>query len=360
MQEPAHAIAPGDRAPNFVLPDADGAFRMFYERAKGRPIVLLFFPGGRKGRAWREARAFARAADAFAAAGLDVFAVSLAEPKANAALGLPFLVWSDPKRAITRGYLTGAGLPFDPGNPADAAVAFALDANQRVLAVLSGDDLAARALRLYEARPDWGPRRKAETGAPVLLIPEVLDRAACRALIALWETGVREEGTVISMIEGRHVDRVHHSVKKRLDHRIMDPGINRALQRTIGRRIAPELEKAFCYEGFYFDRFYVVCYDSARGDYFRPHRDNLTPSTADRRFAITLNLNEDYEGGGLAFPEYGPEAYAIGAGGAIVFSCSLIHEALPVTRGRRFALLNFLRAPKGAAGGARRPGAAAG
>ena len=59
---------------------------------------------------------------------------------------------------------------------------------------------------------------------------------------------------------------------------------------------------------------------------------------------MTLNLNsEDYEDGELVFPEYGPERYKPASGGAVIFSCSLIHEALPVSRGRRFALLTFLR-----------------
>ena len=69
------------------------------------------------------------------------------------------------------------------------------------------------------------------------------------------------------------------------------------------------------------------------------------PSLKDRRFALTLNLNtEEYEGGELIFPEYGPHKYRPSSGGAVVFSCSLLHEALPVTKGRRFALLTFLRA----------------
>ena len=32
-------------------------------------------------------------------------------------------------------------------------------------------------------------------------------------------------------------------------------------------------------------------------------------------------------------------------GAAVVFACSLLHEALPVTRGQRFALLSFLLDP---------------
>jgi hypothetical protein len=38
------------------------------------------------------------------------------------------------------------------------------------------------------------------------------------------------------------------------------------------------------------------------GGFFRAHRDNLSPATAHRRFALTLNLNESYQGGQLRFP----------------------------------------------------------
>ena len=88
----------------------------------------------------------------------------------------------------------------------------------------------------------------------------------------------------------------------------------------------------------------IACYDAERGDYFRRHRDNQTPATATRRFALTLNLNSDeYEGGELVFPEYGNDRYKPPTGAAVLFSCSLLHEALPVTSGQRFALLSFLR-----------------
>jgi hypothetical protein len=44
----------------------------------------------------------------------------------------------------------------------------------------------------------------------------------------------------------------------------------------------------------------------------------------------------------LRFPEFGLRRYKAPTGGAIVFSCSLLHEALPVTRGLRYATLPFL------------------
>jgi predicted 2-oxoglutarate/Fe(II)-dependent dioxygenase YbiX len=64
---------------------------------------------------------------------------------------------------------------------------------------------------------------------------------------------------------------------------------------------------------------------------------------SDRRFAVSLNLNlGEYEGGLLRFPEFGSQVYTAPAGGAVVFSCSLLHEATPVTRAKRFAFLPFL------------------
>jgi predicted 2-oxoglutarate/Fe(II)-dependent dioxygenase YbiX len=91
------------------------------------------------------------------------------------------------------------------------------------------------------------------------------------------------------------------------------------------------------------ERYLIACYDAAGGGYFRPHRDNTTNATLHRRFAVTINLNaEDYEGGDLRFPEFGPKSYRAPTGGAVVFSCALMHEALPVTRGKRYAFLPFL------------------
>ena len=44
----------------------------------------------------------------------------------------------------------------------------------------------------------------------------------------------------------------------------------------------------------------------------------------------------------ICFPEFGQRTYRAPTGGAVVFSCSLLHEATPVTSGRRYAFLPFL------------------
>jgi predicted 2-oxoglutarate/Fe(II)-dependent dioxygenase YbiX len=58
---------------------------------------------------------------------------------------------------------------------------------------------------------------------------------------------------------------------------------------------------------------------------------------------VSLFLNSgDYEGGFLRFPEFGTGLYSAPPGGAVVFGCSLLHEATPVTRGKRYMFLPLL------------------
>jgi predicted 2-oxoglutarate/Fe(II)-dependent dioxygenase YbiX len=90
------------------------------------------------------------------------------------------------------------------------------------------------------------------------------------------------------------------------------------------------------------ERYIVSCYAAEDAAHFRAHRDNTTKGTAHRRFAVSINLNDDFDGGEVSFPEYGPRSFKPPPGGAVVFSCSLLHAVSQVTRGRRFAFLPFL------------------
>lgn len=90
------------------------------------------------------------------------------------------------------------------------------------------------------------------------------------------------------------------------------------------------------------ERYIVCCYDAEEGAHFRAHRDNTTGGTAHRRFAVSINLNDDFDGGEVSFPEYGPRSFKPPPGGAVVFSCSLLHAVSRITRGKRYAFLPFL------------------
>ena len=137
--------------------------------------------------------------------------------------------------------------------------------------------------------------------------------------------------------------------KRRWDAEIADEDLRHQLRARIRHRLLPEIEKAFQFRATRIERYIVACYDAEAGGYFRPHRDNTATATAHRKFAVSINLNaEAFDGGDLRFPEFGRRTYRPPTGGAVVFSCSLLHEATPVTRGTRYATLPFLYDEAGA------------
>jgi predicted 2-oxoglutarate/Fe(II)-dependent dioxygenase YbiX len=110
----------------------------------------------------------------------------------------------------------------------------------------------------------------------------------------------------------------------------------------------PEIQKAFGFAVTRVERWTVACYAANEGGHFAAHRDNGTPGTAHRKFACSINLNGDFEGGDLRFPEFGWRRYRPPVGGAVVFGCALLHEVTPVTRGVRYAYLPFFYDDEGA------------
>src|SRR6185437_10076422 len=103
----------------------------------------------------------------------------------------------------------------------------------------------------------------------------------------------------------------------------------------------PEIKKVFGFEVTHRELYKIGLYTGEKGGFFQRHRDNYEPPLGYRRVAMTLHLNNDYEGGGLHFPEYDDNIYRPAAGSAIAFSCATLHEARPVTRGERFVLVGF-------------------
>ena len=87
----------------------------------------------------------------------------------------------------------------------------------------------------------------------------------------------------------------------------------------------------------------MSCCPTAPGEHF--FGATATTATTRRSVLVSLNLNDDFEGGGSSF-EYAGVKVSPPAGAAAVFSCSVLHSALPVTLGRRFVLTTFFRAKK--------------
>jgi predicted 2-oxoglutarate/Fe(II)-dependent dioxygenase YbiX len=185
--------------------------------------------------------------------------------------------------------------------------------------------------------------------APVLVIPNVLAPELCRHLIDRYEENGGTESGFMRDVDGKTVCIVDHSHKRRVDYVIEDEPLLAILKARMAEIVRPLIKHAFQFEATRVERWIVACYDGNDGGHFRPHRDNTTRGTAHRKFACTLNLNaEEYDGGDLRFPEFGSRTYRAPTGGAVIFSCSLLHEARPVTRGRRYALLPFFYDDDGA------------
>lgn len=349
LEERPLSLQPGQRAPNFALPNSAGRVEQLYDRFIGNCMVLSFLADTGSAPATAALRDLEAMRETLVAAGAAVVAVTGATAVDNAAarasLSLGFPLYADPD-ASTRDRFTAP-----PHVTGSACTSFVLDRNQRVLAVLTvPEGHATAALAVLERQP---PRPAGERSvalqAPVLLLPNVLGPAFCREAIDAWARD-NDEGLVNmperAYAEGQSskpVHNLHLDLKKRRDH-IADDRLNARLIQALTRHLFPELMKAFRFRVGSLERFCIGAYEAGRGDYFRPHRDNMTETTRNRAFAVSLSLNDDYQGGGVRFAEFSDDVYDPPAGGALVFSCSLLHEALAVTSGTRIAAFTFLTA----------------
>ena len=321
----------GDFVPAWVMPTAAGTPANIGDFL-GKPLVFAFAPGDPDATAGE----YCALAGEFRAAGVGVALVAPTEDAARglaelAGPNLPVLVDAD--GSVRRAYCGSA----------TGWVVFALDVSFRVLRMGTGAPGEARDwlnfLRGYLTREE---PRHVTAQAPVLLIPDVFPPEFCQELMRVWEVGGNVDSGSMVERDGKTVAVMNYGHKIRRDHFLAPGPVKDQVNRYLGYRVRPEIRKAFHFEVTRFEDFRIVCYDAARGGYFRPHRDNTTTGTAHRVFAMTLNLNAgEYEGGYLRFPEYGPHVYRPRTGEAVIFSCSLLHEATDVTAGRRFVLLSF-------------------
>lgn len=337
MNAPIRHMTVGDRVPNFMLPDLTGARHELYNTdITGGPIVVLVL-----GRNSSDAlRPFADIAEAFDSFGAHRYA--LIPPgdgdARGASAGSGFILLTDADGVIADAYLQASGL--------SAPAMFALDPNQRIVALADRNGAAsfAETARAAFARiAPKEPRRLIAQQAPVLFIPEVLDDEDCGRLIAVWEAGEKSRNR-INIASGADSSKGDSAQVKRRSDVVIDGAMERHLLITLMPRIAPEIERAYAFDREWgFEKFRIGCYEAEDAGFFRAHRDNPSDALSHRHFAASINLNDGYEGGYLRFPEYGPDYYAPPKGGALIFSCGLLHEVVPVSAGHRFTLLTFVR-----------------
>jgi predicted 2-oxoglutarate/Fe(II)-dependent dioxygenase YbiX len=171
----------------------------------------------------------------------------------------------------------------------------------------------------------------------------VFEFNVCDFLVDLYDKYGGEDSGFLLDRDGKTSTVLNPMLKRRKDMAIADPQLRALMRDRVVRRLLPEIERYFQFKATRMDRYLVSCYDATDGGgHFYRHRDNVNAGARHRRFALSLGLNNDYEGGELRFPEFGPQLYRPPVGGAIVFSCGMLHEVLPITAGRRFVFVPFL------------------
>jgi peroxiredoxin len=320
---PYIALQPGEPAPWFHQRTGDHPLFAF-DSAGGRYLVLCFFASSQDSLAARVLKAVADHRAMFDDTSFSFFGVTMdrrddAEKLVETQLpGIRYLFDYDG----TVGKLYGA-LPVDLRvNEADVSMRrfwVVVGPTLRVMRVFGfeadGSDIAA-VFDYLKSLPPPASASGYPLHPPLVMLDNVLEPGLCDGIATLFRAR-----------------------NKRDDYVIADEKIRQAIQIRIQRRILPEVLKAFQYRPTRLEN-YVV--SSLGKKVLPPHRDNAGKEVAHRRFSIVINLNGDYEGGELQFPEYGTQSVRPPAGGACIFSSSLLHADAPVTDGRRLTFRPFL------------------
>lgn len=324
------ALLFGDPAPTFAVQGATNP-RYVFDTAAGRYLVLAIVPAG--------------PAVERAVATIEANRAPFNDLHASAFI---MVVGKDEARATRQDSLPGLRFLFDEDATAAALYGaveaerwFLIDPALHVMGAVGAEGAPAIIDRIGKLPPP-SQHGGFPAMAPVLVTPRIFEPGFCERLIDLYRNTGGEPSGFMREIDGVTKLMMNDQHKRRSDVIIEDDQLQKQVVARLTRRLVPQIEKAFNFKPTRIERYLVARYDSETGGFFRPHRDNTTKGTAHRRFAVSINLNSDYDGGDLRFPEFGDRTYRPPPGGACVFSCSVLHEATPVTRGERFAFLPFL------------------
>jgi peroxiredoxin/predicted 2-oxoglutarate/Fe(II)-dependent dioxygenase YbiX len=333
----------GEPAPFFAAA-TDGVEHYSLDVVAGRWIVLMFFgTAGQAASAEGLARALERR-ELFNGPDAAFFGVSI-DPADKAERGLAN---SDPgvrffwdfDLAVTRLWGVADEANLQP-------CLFLIDPAFRIAMSAPIEAVDVVLDRLAQELAD-APTTTADQFAPVLTLPRIFEPELCAGLIAFYRAGGATASGFTRDVGGQTVQQIDGFIKRRSDVFIEDAAMIEAVATRLKDRLFPMVKRALGWQAQHIERYLISRYGEEDQGFFSRHRDDVTAGTAHRKFAVSLNLNDEYQGGDLCFPEFGPRTYRPPAGGATVFCCSLLHEATPVTKGERFVFVPFLYDAEGA------------
>jgi peroxiredoxin len=327
-------IRVGDPMPWFSARTVTGnAFEL--QVSAGRWIVLCFLGSLEAPGAMQELTALLAHAPHFDEERLTAHIILTEVPSDSAPLaalsGPAFSFLADPDGAITQSAATAGTVVLDPMLRCVAHIPFD-----------HPNGHATMLANVIAALPEVDAHAGVPLFAPALIVPRVFEFDFCEKLVRFYEEmGGTDSGFLLDQ-SGRTQTVIDHRLKSRRDLVIVNPGLREAIRERIVHRLVPEIERYFAYKATRMDRYMVSCYAAEAGGHFSRHRDNVNAGARHRKFAASINLNRDYEGCELIFPEFGRRRYVAPYGGAIVFACATLHQVTPVTRGKRYAFIPFL------------------
>jgi predicted 2-oxoglutarate/Fe(II)-dependent dioxygenase YbiX len=207
-------------------------------------------------------------------------------------------------------------------NIADKITIYIVSPNRRIKHIINDVDLTdLSALDKYVLVDE-------NTHIPFLMIENALDDALLNKVINyLNESKINNNTT-------SH----NHATKNRL-HVHPNSELEKELDNKLSRSVFPELMKVFYMDVSHRETYKICSYDSETRGRFHMHRDTPEPYQH-RKYAMSLLLNDDYEGGEFVLPEYGfkikPKANT-----AFIFPGISTHQVLEVTKGSRMAIITF-------------------
>jgi predicted 2-oxoglutarate/Fe(II)-dependent dioxygenase YbiX/peroxiredoxin len=327
----------GDPVPWFSAPMVTGGSFDLHVSA-GRWVVLSFLGSPSNPRAMSEVAELVQASAGLGEDHVVVGCVFTGQPDDIASLaaissnGLFFL--ADYDGAISRAF----GASQMPRT-------IVLDPMLRSIADIAWDNPQGHAetvRNVVRSLPDVEAAAGVPMFAPALIVPRVFSFELCDFLVQFYEQQGGVDSGFQFDISGKTTTVSDWRLKRRSDVPVAAPEVRDLVRGQIVRRLLPQIEQNFQFRATRMDRYIVACYDSEVGGHFHRHRDNVNAGAQHRRFAVSINLNNNFEGCDLMFPEFGRKAYRPPEGGALVFSCGALHQVTPVTKGRRYAFLAFL------------------
>ena len=126
---------------------------------------------------------------------------------------------------------------------------------------------------------------------------------------------------------------LHNTASKNRIHVHPNRELEIKIDNKLSRALFPEIRKIFYFDVKYRELYKICSYDAETSGRFHAHRDTPYPHQH-RKFALSLLLNDDYEGGELFLPEYNAKIKPK-ANSAVVFPGISSHQVLEVTKGKR-------------------------